>query len=40
VTWTFTPPGVKLGALVSLLGLLALIGVAFVPWRRARGAHI
>jgi hypothetical protein len=36
VTWTFTPPGVKLGAAVSLLALLALAGVALVPWRRAR----
>ncbi len=37
VTWTFTPPGVRLGAVVSLIALLAAIGVAFVPWRRARG---
>ena len=36
VTWTFTPPGVKLGAVVSLVALLALLGVALVPWRRAR----
>ena len=36
VTWTFTPPGVKLGAVVSLLALLALLGVALAPWLRAR----
>jgi hypothetical protein len=38
VTWTFTPPGVKLGAVISLVALLALVGVAVVPWRRARRA--
>jgi len=36
VTWTFTPPGVRRGAEVSLLALLALLGVAFAPWLRAR----
>jgi len=36
VTWTFTPPGVRLGALISLVSLLALAGVALTPWLRAR----
>jgi hypothetical protein len=36
VTWTFTPPGVRLGAGISLVALLALAGVALVPWLRAR----
>ena len=36
VTWTFTPPGVRLGALISLVALLALAGVALTPWLRAR----
>jgi hypothetical protein len=36
VTWVFTPPGVRTGALISLAALLALIGVALVPWLRAR----
>ena len=36
VTWVFTPPGVRAGALISLLGLLALLAVALVPWWRAR----
>jgi hypothetical protein len=36
VTWTFTPPGVKLGAAVSLVAALALLGVAVVPLRRER----
>jgi hypothetical protein len=38
VTWTFTPPGVRLGAMTSLVALLALAGVALVPWLRARQA--
>jgi hypothetical protein len=36
VTWTFTPPGVRLGAGISLVALLALLGVAFAPWLRSR----
>ena len=36
VTWVFTPPGVRAGASISLAALLALIGVALVPWWRAR----
>ena len=36
VTWSFTPPGVRAGALISLVALLALAAVALVPWRRAR----
>jgi hypothetical protein len=40
VTWTFTPPGVKLGAVVSLAALLAVFGVALVPWRRGRRGRV
>jgi hypothetical protein len=36
VTWTFTPPGVRLGAAISLVALLALIGTALLPPLRAR----
>ena len=38
VTWTFTPPGVRLGALISVLAAFALVSLAVVPWRRARRA--
>ena len=33
VTWTFTPPGVELGAAVSVVALLALCAVAVLPRR-------
>ena len=36
VTWQFTPPGVRLGWLISLAAGVALAGVALVPWFRAR----
>ncbi len=36
VTWEFTPPGVRLGWLISLASAIALAGVAFLPWIRSR----
>jgi hypothetical protein len=36
VTWTFTPQGVRLGAVISVVTAVALLGVALVPWSRAR----
>jgi hypothetical protein len=36
VTWQFTPPGVRLGWLLSLAAVFALAGVALIPWIRSR----
>ena len=36
MTWQFTPPGVRLGWLISLAAVVALAGVALAPWFRAR----
>ena len=39
VVWTFTPPGVKLGVLISVLAALALTGLALIPWWRSRRTY-
>ena len=36
VTWTFTPPGLRLGAAISLVSLLAVLGLALLPWLPTR----
>jgi hypothetical protein len=38
VTWEFTPPGVRLGWIISLIAVFAAAGVALNPWFRARRA--
>jgi hypothetical protein len=40
VVWTFEPPRLRIGAIVSLVALLALLGVAMIPWilRRYRSS--
>ncbi len=38
VVWTFEPPRLRIGALISVAALLVLLGVAALPWiRRRRG---
>jgi hypothetical protein len=41
VTWTFTPPGVRAGWIISLLALALAIGLALAPWlsRHIRRNH-
>jgi hypothetical protein len=36
VVWTFEPPRLKIGALLSVAALFALLGVAAIPWIRRR----
>jgi Bacterial membrane protein YfhO len=36
VVWTFEPPRLKIGAIISITALLALLGVAAIPWIRRR----
>jgi hypothetical protein len=36
VVWTFDPPKLRTGAIISALALIALLGVALTPWTRRR----
>ena len=41
VVWTFEPPRLRIGAIISLVALLALLGVAAIPWiRRYRSSGL
>jgi hypothetical protein len=36
VVWTFAPPRLRIGAIISVVTLFALLGVAALPWTRRR----
>jgi hypothetical protein len=36
VVWTFEPPRLRIGAIISVIALFALLGVAGLPWVRRR----
>jgi hypothetical protein len=36
VVWTFEPPRLRIGAIISVVTLFALLGVAALPWTRRR----
>jgi hypothetical protein len=38
VVWTFEPTRLRIGAIISLVALFALLGVAAIPWIRRRRA--
>jgi uncharacterized membrane protein YfhO len=38
VVWTFEPTRLRIGAMISLVALFALLGVAAIPWIRRRRA--
>jgi hypothetical protein len=39
VVWTFEPPRLRIGAIISVVTLFTLLGVAALPWTRAAGAR-